>query len=92
MVKSLDDLHSWTAFKELLVTKVCKPALKAPYASGQLTKEGYKQVLKRCVEKVVGSYKTQGLPPPLDLTASQKSKIEKLVGEYSTMMIRKGKV
>ena len=78
----------WAMFKEVVVG-VAKPMLKEPWRSGDITKEVYKQVLKKTADKVVGGYRKEGLSPPRsdeDMTQSQRTKIEKLTLEYMEML------
>jgi len=84
-----DDERAWAAFKEMVVSKVARPALKQPYEHGHISKDAFKQILKKVAEKVVGGYKKEGLLPPSDLSATQRTKIEKLVNDYVALM--KGK-
>ena len=59
-------------------------SLAESFAKGGLTKDAYKQVLKRTAEKVVAGYRKEGVPAPTadELPPSQRSKIEKLALEY----------
>ena len=82
--------EGWARFKEGVVA-LCKPLLKAAFQSGALSKDAYKQVLKRTAEKVVGGYKKEGLPPPTvgELPPSQRDKIEGLALEYVGLLSSK---
>ena len=75
--------EEWARFKEVVVS-VAKPVLKVGYDRGDVSKEVFKQVVKKTAEKVVGGYRKEGLTPPTaeDLAPSQRAKIEKLTNEY----------
>ena len=47
------------------------------YERAEITKEGFKVVLKKTADKVVNSYKKEGMPPPAnnEIVGTQKAKI-----------------
>ena len=75
--------EAFAKFKEAVV-ELAKPVLKEPFQTGSLSRDGFKQILKKVAEKVVASYKKEGVPPPADnvIDARQGAKITKLVQDY----------
>ena len=82
---AVDDV--WAAFKEEVVN-IAKPVLRVPYEKGELTRETFKQILKKVADKVVKGYQTEGLPPPEpnELPTKQTLKIERLTNEYIVLL------
>lgn len=60
------------------------PVSPGPYERNEISKDGFKLILKKTSEKVVKSYQREGLPPPAnsDVAENQRKKIERLVEEY----------
>mmetsp|Transcript_36494 Transcript_36494/g.109922 ORF Transcript_36494/g.109922 Transcript_36494/m.109922 type:complete len:169 (+) Transcript_36494:3-509(+) len=73
----------WTRFRQAIV-EFAKPLLRGPYERNEISKDGFRSVLKKTAEKVVKSFQREGLPPPAnpDIAANQRAKITKLVEEY----------
>lgn len=63
-----------------------------PYERHEISKDGFKLILKKASEKVVKSYQREGLPPPTnsDIAESQRKKIERLVEEYIKFTQKEG--
>jgi len=79
----VEEEESFSKFKEAIVA-FAKPLLRGPYERNEISKEGFKQVLKKTADKVVNSYKKEGLPPPPnnEILSNQRTKIQKLVEDY----------
>jgi len=73
----------YSKFKESIVS-FAKPLLRTPYERNEITKEGFKQILKKTADKVVSSYRKEGMPPPAnsEIAPNQKAKIQRLVEDY----------
>ena len=69
---------------------IAKPVLRVPYERGELTRETFKQILKKVADKVVLGYQKEAVPPPapggLQHDAKQIGKIERLTGEYIVLL------
>jgi len=63
-----------------------------PYERHEISKDGFKLILKKTSEKVVKSYQREGLPPPAnsDIAENQRKKIERLVEEYVKFTQKEG--
>ena len=71
-----------------------KPLLRAPYERNEISKDAFKTILKKVAEKVVGSFRKEGIPPPpggeQGMSAKQREKIGKLVEDYIEYTKRRG--
>jgi len=81
----------WTKFRQAVV-EFAKPLLRGPYERHEISKDGFKLILKKTSEKVVKSYQREGLPPPAnsDIAENQRKKIERLVEEYVKFTQKEG--
>ena len=61
--------------------------LRAPYENGEITRDSFKQIIKKVADKVVRGYQNEDLPPPDPdaIPEKQTSKIEKLARDYVAM-------
>jgi len=77
---------AWAKFKEAVVN-VAKPVLRQPFERNEITRDVFKQITKKAAEKVVSSFKKEGVPPPAnnEIDAKQRGKIQKLVKEYLSL-------
>ena len=73
----------YNKWKESIVA-FAKPILRGPYERNEITKDDFKQILKKTADKVIGSYRKEGIPPPanFEIVGSQRAKIQKLVEDY----------
>lgn len=80
----------WLRFKERVV-EVAKPVLRVPYERGELTRDAFKQILRKVADKVIAGYKTEGVDPPHrldDIEEKQVVKITKLANDYVGLLKR----
>ena len=77
----------WARFKEEVI-HIAKPALQLPFERGEISRDVFKQILRKVAEKVVKGYQLEGLPAPKpsELPAKQVGKIEKLAHEYVVLL------
>ena len=69
-------------------SSIAKPALQLPFERGEISRDVFKQILRKVAEKVVKGYQLEGLPAPKpsELPAKQVGKIEKLAHEYVVLL------
>jgi len=73
----------YNQWKQAIVA-FAKPVLRGPFERSEITKDEFKQILKKTADKVIGSYRKEGVPPPanFEIVGSQRAKIQKLVEDY----------
>jgi len=73
----------YTQWKQAIVA-FAKPVLRGPFERSEITKEEFKQILKKTADKVISSYRKEGVPPPanFEIVGNQRAKIQKLVEDY----------
>lgn len=73
----------YSKWRESIVA-FAKPILRGPYERNEINKEDFKQILKKTTEKVIGSYRKEGVLPPenFEIAGSARAKIQKLVEDY----------
>lgn len=86
-----DEEILWAKFKQAVV-EFAKPLLRGPYERNEISKDGFKLILKKTAEKVVKSYQRESIPPPTDgdIAENQRKKIERLVEEYLKITKKEG--
>ena len=78
-----DDEELYTQWKQAIVA-FAKPVLRGPFERSEITKDEFKQILKKTADKVISSYRKEGVPPPanFEIVGNQRAKIQKLVEDY----------
>jgi hypothetical protein len=73
----------YNQWKQAIVA-FAKPVLRGPFERSEITKDEFKQILKKTADKVIGSYRKEGVPPPanFEIVGNQRAKIQKLVEDY----------
>ena len=57
------DFFFYNQWKQAIVA-FAKPVLRGPFERSEITKDEFKQILKKTADKVIGSYRKEGVPPP----------------------------